>query len=69
MRIRRILATVIATGALAGSGLAGATTVTAAENAPSYVTPDECEKGGGRAAIDEPGNLCIGGKHHGEKVD
>jgi hypothetical protein len=36
---------------------------------PSVVTPSECEQGGGRAAIDEPGNLCVGGTHDGEPVD
>lgn len=52
---------------LAGFGLAGATTATAAP--PRVVTPGECEEGGGRAATDEPGTLCTGGRHHGEKAD
>ncbi|MCX4408210.1 hypothetical protein ACFV8Z_29975 [Streptomyces sp. NPDC059837] len=66
MRIRRILAAVIATAALTGLGLTGAAT---AQGAPSYVTPSECRQGGGIPAINEPGNLCKGGTHDGEQVD
>ncbi|MER5792229.1 hypothetical protein [Streptomyces sp. NPDC001980] len=69
MRIRRIFAAVIATAALAGLGLTGAATATAAQGAPSYVTPSECRQGGGIPAINEPGNLCKGGTHDGEQVD
>ncbi|MFQ6200773.1 hypothetical protein, partial [Streptomyces sp. NPDC000405] len=50
MRIRRILAAVIATAALAGLGLTGAATATA-QGAPSYVTPSECKQGGGTADL------------------
>ncbi|MEU0968491.1 hypothetical protein ABZ357_24790 [Streptomyces sp. NPDC005917] len=69
MRIRRILAAVIATAALAGLGLTGAATATAAtaQGARSYVTPSECKQGGGTA--DLANNLCKGGTHNGEKVD
>ncbi|MEH0576923.1 hypothetical protein QBA54_21055 [Streptomyces sp. B21-108] len=67
MRIRRILAAVIATAALAGLGLTGAATATAAQGAPSYVTPSECRQGGGTADLTD--NLCKGGTHNGEKID
>ncbi|MFJ9845593.1 hypothetical protein ACIRYZ_35175 [Kitasatospora sp. NPDC101155] len=66
MRIRRILAAVIATAALAGLGLAGAATATA-QGAPSYVTPSQCTQGGGTP--DLVANLCKGGTHNGERVD
>ncbi|MFF4959074.1 hypothetical protein [Streptomyces sp. NPDC001222] len=71
MRTRRILAAVIATAALAGLGLTGAATATAAttQGAPSYVTPGQCEEGGGTARIDLPGNPCVGGKYNGQAVD
>ncbi|KUN06167.1 hypothetical protein AQI95_14835 [Streptomyces yokosukanensis] len=68
MRIRRILAAVIATAALAGLGLTGAATASAAtQGAPSYVTPSECKQGGGTA--DLANNLCKGGRHNGEQID
>ena len=66
MPIRRILAAVIATAALAGLGLTGAATATA-QGAPSYVTPSECKQGGGTADLAD--NLCKGGTHNGEKID
>lgn len=66
MRIRRILAAVIATAALAGLGLTGAATATA-QGAPSYVTPSECKQGGGTPDLAD--NLCKGGTHNGEKID
>ncbi|MGW2965191.1 hypothetical protein ACWDGI_43055 [Streptomyces sp. NPDC001220] len=70
MRIRRILAAVIATTALAGLGLTGAATATAAaQGARSYVTPSQCKQGGGTPAINEAGNYCKGGTHDGEQVD
>ncbi|MFA7766679.1 hypothetical protein [Streptomyces sp. NRRL S-448] len=72
MRIRRILAAVIATAALAGLGLTGAATATAAataQGAPSVVTPSECKQGGGTPAINEDGNYCKGGTYDGEQVD
>jgi hypothetical protein len=68
MRIRRILAAVIATAALAGLGLTGAAAATA-QGAPSYVTPSQCRQGGGTPAINEAGNYCKGGTYDGEKVD
>ncbi|MFF7357345.1 MULTISPECIES: hypothetical protein [Streptomyces] len=68
MRMRRILAAVIATAALAGLGLTGAATAAAtAKGTPSYVTPSECKQGGGTA--DLTANLCRGGTHDGEKID
>ncbi|MEU9011200.1 hypothetical protein AB0D12_15730 [Streptomyces sp. NPDC048479] len=70
MRIRRILAAVIATAALAGLGLTGAAAATATattQGAPSYVTPSECKQGGGTPDLAD--NLCKGGTHDGEKVD
>jgi hypothetical protein len=66
MRIRRILAAVIATAALAGLGLTGAATATA-QGAPSYVTPSQCKQGGGTPDLAD--NLCKGGTHNGESVD
>ncbi|MFF7748445.1 hypothetical protein ACFZCP_04150 [Streptomyces sp. NPDC007971] len=70
MRIRRILAAVIATAALAGLGLTGTATAGAtAQGAPSYVTPSQCKQGGGMPAINEAGNYCMGGTHDGEQVD
>ncbi|MET8956144.1 hypothetical protein ACWEO4_38555 [Streptomyces sp. NPDC004393] len=71
MRSRRILAAVIATAALAGLGLTGVATATAAtaQGGPSYVTPSQCEQGGGTPRIDLPGNPCVGGKYNGQAVD
>ncbi|MEV8047782.1 hypothetical protein AB0P02_28675 [Streptomyces griseoluteus] len=66
MRIRRLLAAVIATTALAGLGLAGAATATA-QGAASNVTPSECKQGGGTPDLTD--NLCKGGSHNGEKID
>ncbi|MFE9612108.1 hypothetical protein [Streptomyces sp. NPDC006012] len=66
MRIRRILAAVIATAALAGLGLTGAATATA-QGAASYVTPSECKQGGGTPDLTE--NRCKGGTHDGQPVD
>jgi hypothetical protein len=70
MRIRRILAAVIATAALAGGGLTGAATAiatTTAQGAPSYVTPHQCTQGGGTADLVD--NICKGGTHNGERID
>ncbi|MFF2512799.1 hypothetical protein [Streptomyces sp. NPDC058086] len=71
MPIRRILASVIATAALAGLGLTSAATATAAtaQGAPSYVTPSQCRQGGGEPRIDLPGNPCVGGTYDGQSVD
>ncbi|MFI9271602.1 hypothetical protein ACIGXM_12930 [Kitasatospora sp. NPDC052896] len=70
MRIRRTLAAVTATAALAGLGLTGAATATAATHGgPTYVTPSQCEKGGGTPRIDLPGNPCKGGTYDGQTVD
>ncbi|WP_326744673.1 hypothetical protein OG830_19170 [Streptomyces sp. NBC_00121] len=69
MRIRRILAAVIATAALTGLGLTGAataTTATATSPAESP-TPGECEKGGGM--VDRATNTCKGGTFDGQMVD
>jgi hypothetical protein len=69
MRIRRILAAVIATAALAGLGLTAAATATAAtaQGAKSYVTPSQCRQGGGTPDLTD--NLCKGGMHNGEQID
>ncbi|MEU2160676.1 hypothetical protein [Streptomyces sp. NPDC019208] len=72
MRIRRILATVFATAALAGLGLTGAATATATAGSvtPASVTPGECTDGGG--TIDRstaPLPTCRGGVHNGQTVD
>ncbi|WP_030178511.1 hypothetical protein [Streptomyces sp. NRRL S-813] len=68
MRIRRILAAVIATAALAGLGLTGAATATAAtQGARSSVTPSECKQGGGMPDLMD--NLCKGGTHDGQAID
>ncbi|MFI1765862.1 hypothetical protein ACH41H_27920 [Streptomyces sp. NPDC020800] len=68
MRIRRILAAVIATTALAGLGLTGAATATA-----ESLTPGECTQGGGTvdwAHSTVPGTgTCKGGTHNGQTVD
>ncbi|MFK0021650.1 hypothetical protein [Streptomyces sp. NPDC090798] len=62
MRIRRILAAVIATAALAGLGLTGAATATAAS-----LTPGECQQGGG--TVNWANNTCRGGMYDGQMVD
>ncbi|GGV20117.1 hypothetical protein GCM10010260_70240 [Streptomyces filipinensis] len=67
MRIRRILAAVVATAALAGLGLTGVATAATAQGTHSYVTPSECRQGGGTADLTD--NLCKGGTHNGEKID
>ena len=78
MRIRRILAAVIATAALAGLGLTGAatataTTATATTATPASLTPGECEQGGGtvdRSYTSAAGlPTCKGGKYNGQDVD
>ncbi len=71
MRIRRILAAVIATAALAGLGLTGAATATAATPSPSpspgqrFVTSEQCREGGGTVE----GFDCKGGTYDGRGVD
>ncbi|MEU8944883.1 hypothetical protein [Streptomyces sp. NPDC048489] len=78
MRIRRILAAVIATAALSGLGITGAaattaTTATSATVTPASLTPGECEQGGGTvdrthtSAAKLP--TCKGGKFNGQDVD
>ncbi|MFD9728477.1 hypothetical protein [Streptomyces sp. NPDC059072] len=69
MRIRRILAAVIATAAFAGLGLAGVATATAATSSTvtESLTPGECEKGGG--TVDWSTNTCKGGTGDGKMVD
>ncbi|MET9086687.1 hypothetical protein ABZX77_33205 [Streptomyces sp. NPDC004237] len=83
MRIRRSLAAVIATAALAGLGLTGAatatattataTTATATTATPASLTPGECEQGGGtvdRSNTSAAGlPTCKGGKFNGQDVD
>ncbi|MET9958817.1 hypothetical protein ABZ128_06940 [Streptomyces sp. NPDC006326] len=71
MRMRRILAAVIATAALSGLGLTGVATATAAtaQSAPSYVTPSQCKQGGGTPAINDAGNYCKGGTYDGQQID
>ncbi|MFF4789208.1 hypothetical protein ACFY2M_05420 [Streptomyces sp. NPDC001276] len=67
MRSRRILAAVIATAALAGLGLTGAATATAATPSPGskYVTSDQCREGGGTVE----GFNCKGGAYDGAVLD
>ncbi|MFB7455169.1 MULTISPECIES: hypothetical protein [unclassified Streptomyces] len=64
MRIRRILAAVIATAALAGLGLTGAAATATAAASP---TPGECEQGGG--TVNWANNTCKGGTYDGQMVD
>ncbi|MEU2156876.1 hypothetical protein ABZ532_17990 [Streptomyces sp. NPDC019396] len=67
MRIRRILAAVFATAALAGLGLTGAATATAT---PASVTPGECTDGGGTIDRSTPVlPTCRGGMYDGQTVD
>ncbi|MFJ7591890.1 hypothetical protein ACIQZO_31880 [Streptomyces sp. NPDC097617] len=71
MRMRRILAAVTATAALAGLGLTGAATAVAA--APNTAvtgaspTRGECEDGGG--TVNLATGYCDGGTRGGEKID
>ncbi|MDT0463523.1 hypothetical protein [Streptomyces gibsoniae] len=69
MRSRRILAAVIATAALAGLGLTSAAAATAAtaQGGPTYVTPSQCQQGGGTADLTD--NTCKGGTYNGERID
>ncbi|GHF23840.1 hypothetical protein E5082_04980 [Streptomyces griseoluteus] len=71
MRIRRSLAAVITTAALAGLGLTGATTaaIAATHAAPSGAAPTrgECEDGGGK--VDLATGTCKGGKYDGQMID
>ncbi|MGX1671500.1 hypothetical protein [Streptomyces sp. NPDC055400] len=72
MRIRRILATVFATAALAGLGLTGAATATATAGSvtPASVTPGECTDGGGTIDRSTPMlPTCRGGMNDGQTVD
>ncbi|MGW1946062.1 hypothetical protein ACWCRC_17265 [Streptomyces sp. NPDC001940] len=72
MRIRRILAAVFATAALAGLGLTGAATATATAGSvtPASVTPGECTDGGGRIDRSTPMlPTCRGGMNDGQTVD
>ncbi|MET7777947.1 hypothetical protein ABZU94_15080 [Streptomyces mirabilis] len=61
MRIRRILAAVIATAALAGLGLTGAATATA--QGPNPVSPSQCQQGGGTPDFKD--FTCKGGTYNG----
>ncbi|MFK0220821.1 hypothetical protein ACIQWN_21850 [Streptomyces vinaceus] len=71
MRNRRIIAAVCATAALAGLGLTGAATATAAPTtAARSVTPGECTDNGG--TIDHSTAMlptCRGGTYNGQSVD
>ncbi|MFB6879147.1 hypothetical protein [Streptomyces sp. NPDC056323] len=70
MRIRRILAAVFATAALAGLGLTGAATATAVSVTPASVTPGECTDGGGTIDRSTPVlPTCRGGMYDGQTVD
>ncbi|WP_405766566.1 hypothetical protein OG539_15305 [Actinacidiphila glaucinigra] len=72
MCIRRILATVFATAALAGLGLTGAATATATAGSvtPASVTPGECTDGGGTIDRSTPVlPTCRGGMYDGQTVD
>ncbi|MFF3058313.1 hypothetical protein [Streptomyces sp. NPDC057909] len=76
MRIRRILAAVFATAALAGLGLTGAATATATAAATTAgttagsVTPGECTDGGGTIDRSTPVlPTCRGGMYDGQTVD
>ncbi|MEV7198410.1 hypothetical protein [Streptomyces griseoluteus] len=63
MRIRRLLAALFATAALAGLGL----TTAAATASAASLTPGECEQGGG--TVDWATNTCKGGSFAGQMVD
>ncbi|MFJ3513590.1 MULTISPECIES: hypothetical protein [unclassified Streptomyces] len=67
MRMRRILAAVMATAALAGLGLTGAATAVAAPNTAvtGSLTPGECTDAGGKVV----GMYCQGGTKDGQMVD
>ncbi|MCX4869723.1 hypothetical protein OHU11_40220 (plasmid) [Streptomyces sp. NBC_00257] len=70
MRIRRILAAVFATAALAGLGLTGAATATAVSVTPASVTPGECTDSGGTIDRSTPVlPTCRGGMYDGQTVD
>ncbi|WP_327738133.1 hypothetical protein OG749_34475 [Streptomyces nojiriensis] len=68
MRIRRTFAAVIAAAALAGLGLTGAATASAAPTVAvtENPTPGECIDGGGKVGAN---NICEGGTRNGELVD
>ncbi|MFF3858881.1 hypothetical protein [Streptomyces sp. NPDC002209] len=73
MRIRRILAAVFATAALAGLGLTGAATAataTVGSVTPASVTPGECTDNGGTIDRSTPVlPTCRGGMYDGQTVD
>ncbi|WP_327732860.1 hypothetical protein OG749_02355 [Streptomyces nojiriensis] len=73
MYIRRILAAVFATAALAGLGLTGAATAataTAGSVIPASVTPGECTDNGGTIDRSTPVlPTCRGGMYDGQTVD
>ncbi|MFB6579441.1 hypothetical protein ACFCYC_18855 [Streptomyces sp. NPDC056402] len=72
MRIRRILAAVFATAALAGLGLTSATTATAGSVTATAgsVTPGECTDNGGTIDRSTPVlPTCRGGMYDGQTVD
>ncbi|MFJ8025101.1 hypothetical protein [Streptomyces sp. NPDC096311] len=67
MRIRRILAAVIATAAFAGLGLTGAATATA-QGGDHYTTAAKCREGGGEPYLHNTVK-CWGGKYDGYVID
>ncbi|MFD3472101.1 hypothetical protein ACFWWM_38435 [Streptomyces sp. NPDC058682] len=73
MRIRRILAAVFATAALAGLGLTGAATAATAGSVTAIagsVTPGECTDNGGTIDRSTPVlPTCRGGMYDGQTVD
>ncbi|MCX4804759.1 MULTISPECIES: hypothetical protein [unclassified Streptomyces] len=70
MRIRRILAAVFATAALAGLGLTGAATAATATAIAGSVTPGECTDNGGTIDRSTPVlPTCRGGMYDGQTVD
>ncbi|MFB6560870.1 hypothetical protein ACFCYH_18705 [Streptomyces sp. NPDC056400] len=75
MRIRRILAAVFATAALAGLGLTGAATAATATAGSvtaiaGSVTPGECTDNGGTIDRSTPVlPTCRGGMYDGQTVD
>ncbi|MFD9657594.1 hypothetical protein [Streptomyces mirabilis] len=67
MRIRRILAAVIATAALAGLGLTGVATATA-QDSDHFTTAAKCREGGGEPYLHNTVK-CWGGKYDGYVID
>ncbi|WP_369390111.1 hypothetical protein AB5J72_22545 [Streptomyces sp. CG1] len=67
MRIRGIIAAAVATAALAGLGITGATT---AQAATPQVSGHQCTAGGGFiSGTPQNGFFCVGGKYAGQPID